>query len=230
MEQQLARIRQAYDLTVDQYEEGVDPLEDVPVELKDAPEFRAFMDEAADWCNSGSPDVREYLDPSSGLRFLDVGCAASLKVHRMHDWPSTYYGVDISPRLIEAMQNYVADNFIEVGGLYVADAANMPFEDDYFDIAAMIGVLEYCTFDYVESALREMRRVLKMDGKVVMDIPNSGHLHADMMFSLEECLGRPQYSHERSMFERAAAEHFEIESVDASRVMLKYFCRRRRAD
>ena len=226
-EQQLERIRRAYDLTVEQYERGIDPLEEVPDELKAAPEFQAFLDEAGSWCNSGAPDVVAYLDPKHGKKFLDVGCAASLKTHRMFEWPSEYFGVDISPLLIDAMRRYAAEHSIEVGGLHVTDAANLPFEGDYFDIAAMIGVLEYCTLDYVEAALREMSRVLKADAKVVLDIPNTDHIHADMMFSLEESLGRRQYAHDRSMFEKSLAARFDLERVDSSRVMLKYFCRAR---
>jgi len=227
MEKQLERIRRAYDLTARQYELGIDPLNEVPEELKNAAEFQTFLDEAGESCSSGAPDVREYLAPGSGHKFLDVGCAASLKTHRFHKWQSTYYGVDISSQLIEAMRKFVNRNSLEIGGLHVADAANLPFEDNYFDIAALVGVLEYCTYEYVEMAIRDLSRVLKVDAKAVLDIPNMAHPHVDMMFSLEESLGRPQFVHPRSAFEELLAREFEVDSVDTSRVMLKYFCRSR---
>lgn len=223
----LERIRRAYDLTVRQYESGLDPLSSVPDDLKKTPEFQTFLDETGDACHGGAPDVREYLNPGNGMRFLDVGCAAGLKTHRLYEWPSTYFGADISPLLVEAMRKFAANNTIEVGGLHAADAANLPFESDFFDIAAMVGVLEYCTFDYIEASLLELSRVLREAGKMVVDIANLAHPHVDMMFSLEECLIRPQVVHERAAFEKLLARHFEIDRVDSSRVMLKYFCRSR---
>jgi SAM-dependent methyltransferase len=161
------------------------------------------------------------------MTFLDVGCAAGLKTHHLYEWPSAYHGVDISPGLIDAMRRFVTNKSLQVGALHVADAAALPFEDGYFDIAAMIGVLEYCTPDYAEKVLKELGRVLKPQARIVLDIPNLAHPHVDLMFSLEESLGRPQYEYNRAEFEKTLAHHFEIESVDTSIVMLKYFCRAR---
>lgn len=224
MRRQLERIRMAYDLTVEQYELGVDPLDGVPDHVRYAPEFQSFVAEAGESCHTGAPDVREFLGPKSGMTFLDVGCAASLKTHRLYEWDSEYHGVDISPGLVNAMRRFVVNNAIEVGSLHVADAATLPFEDVYFDIAAMIGVLEYGTPEYAKRALAELHRVLKPHARVVLDIPNMSHSHVDLMFSLEESLGRPQYEHDRAGFEETLALHFEIESVETSLVMLKYFC------
>jgi hypothetical protein len=94
----------------------------------------------------------------------------------------------------------------------------------------MIGVLEYGTPAYAISSLNELQRVLKPGARSVLDIPNMSHPHVDMMFSLEASLGRPQYEHNRSEFERSLSRYFEIESVNTSLVMLKYFCRSRLAD
>ena len=227
MDKQLERIRRAYDLTVWQYELGFDPLSDAPPDLKNDPEFHKFLDEAGESCHSGAPDVREYLEPGPGMRFLDVGCAASLNTHRFFEWQSEYYGIDISPLLIEAMRKFASARSLDVGGLHVADAANLPFADDYFDIAAMVGVLEYCNFEYVQAALDELSRVLRAGARAVIDIPNMAHRHVDMMFSLEASLSRPQFAHDRSAFEEVLARHFDLDRIDASRVMLKYYCRSR---
>jgi len=230
MERQLERIRVAYDLTVKQYELGIDPLDGVPDHVKNAPEFKSFVAEAAESCHVGAPDVRAYLNPESGMTFLDVGCAAGLKTHRLYEWPSTYHGVDISPGLIDAMRRFAASKSLKVGALHVADVAAIPFASGYFDIAAVIGVLEYCTPEYAKTALEELRRVLKARARVVLDIPNMAHPHVDLMFSLEESLGRPQYEYSQTEFETTLAYHFEIDSVDTSLVMLKYFCRARSPD
>jgi ubiquinone/menaquinone biosynthesis C-methylase UbiE len=131
--------------------------------------------------------------------------------------------VDISPRLIQAMRGFVAREHISIGGLWVADLSKLPFDDHFFDIAAAIGVLEYCTLGYIHSSLSELNRVSKPQTKMVLDIPNQEHPHFRVMLKLEEYLGRPNIPHPRSAFEAILRPLFSIERVDDSRVMLKYF-------
>ena len=222
MTQQLERVRRAYDLTVEQYRGGTDWLAQVPEAFRDSSEFQALMQEP---CNSGAPENRQYLDPQLGMRFLDVGCCANLANHRLDQWPSTYYGVDISPALIEAMQGFAANHQIPTGGLHVAEVAGLPFDTDFFDIADVIGVLEYCTLDYTGRALAELNRVLKPGARMVVDTPNLAHPLVETMFQLEDFLGRPNVPKPQAAFERLLTPLFAVDHVDDSHVMLKYFVR-----
>lgn len=224
MDQQLHRVSKAYDLTVDQYRSGIDPLAQVPETFKNSSEFKMLTDRSQS-CSSGAPENRAYLDPKPGMRFLDVGCCANLHNHRLDQWPATYYGVDISLALIEAMERFVAHRQISIGGLHVAEITNLPFDDNFFDIADVIGVLEYCTLEYIQSALLELNRVLRSRAKVVLDIPNLEHPLVQTMFQLEQYLGRPNVPHPRDAFEEILKPLFSIERADDSHVMLKYFVR-----
>jgi SAM-dependent methyltransferase len=221
-EQRLDRVRQAYDLTVEQYRSGVDWLAQVPEVFKASSEFQALMQEP---CNSNAPENKEYLKPQPGMRFLDVGCCANLANYRLDRWPSTYFGVDISPALIEAMQGFAANHHIPVGGLHIAEIVSLPYDDNFFDIADVIGVLEYCTLDYTERALVELNRVLKPDARMVVDTPNLDHPLVEAMFQLEDYLGRPNVPKTRTAFERLIASLFAVDDADESHVMLKYFVR-----
>ena len=223
MDDQLEKIRGAYDLTVEQFRKGIDPLESVPDDIRNTDFFQS-MDSVRN-INSAAVDIREYLSPEKNMKFLDAGCSANLANYKLGEWPSTYYGVDISPALIEAMKSYVKRNDISIGGLYIADLAGLPFETDFFDIAAVIGVLEYCTLEYITKALQELHRVLKSGTKAVIDIPNSNHLHATDMQRLETYLGRPNFLHARSDFEKVMKPFFRIDTTDDSQVMIKYFVR-----
>ncbi len=218
----LERIRGAYDLTVEQYERGQDPLAKVPDDFKNSPEFKEFINTPAG-CNSADPRIKEYLSPSAGMRFLDAGCCANLANYRLDKWPSLYHGADISPRLIAAMKAFADRNRIRVGALEVAELSALPFEADFFDIACVIGVFEYMPLDYIERALRELSRVLKPRARVVMDIPNPGHPHYPIMLKLEEYLGRPHILCPRAAFEKILMQAFIIERADDERVMLTYF-------
>ena len=207
MSEQLERIRKAYDLTVAQHERGIDPFVGLPRHLTE------FLERAGGANNSAAPDIFEFLAPKKGMRFLDLGCSANLANYRLDRWPSLYYGVDISPALIRAMENFVRANRLEIGGLWAAD------------IAALIGVLEYCTLDYTEAALREIHRVLKPGARIVLDVPNPDHPDVGLAYELEERLGRPNIPKARGDFERLLPGLFAVARVDDSRVMLKYFLR-----
>ena len=224
MKNQLETIKKAYDLTVEQYRMGINPLDDVPNDIKNSPFFKSLaLDELV--LSSGAPDIKEYLAPERGMRFLDVGCSANIVNYRLDCWPSAYYGVDISPKLIEAMTNFAEREQIPIGGLYIAEVVKLPFENDFFDICAAIGVMEYGTFKYVSEALIELNRTLKSGTRAVIDIPNINHPYATDMMRLEKHLGRTIFLHSRQTFEKILNPLFTAERIDDTGVMIKYFVR-----
>lgn len=225
MDDQLEKVRRAYDLTVEQFRQGVYPYEHVPAEIRNTDFFKSTGNNSR--MNSSAPDIREFLCPETGKKFLDAGCSANLVNYGLGSWPSLYFGVDISPKLIKAMKGFAELNRITIGGLYVSEISALPFEAGYFDIAAVIGVLEYCTPDYISQALGELRRVLKPGGRIVLDIPNATHPHAGDMQKLEAYLGRPVFPHSRDDFEEMLKNLFEIKRTDDSGIMLRYFARSR---
>ena len=224
MNKQLTLIRKAYDLTVEQYKNGIDPLADLPDDIKNSPGFETIIRDK-NQLNSGAKDIKEYLEPKPGMRFLDAGCCANLVNYRLDKWQSIYYGVDISPKLIKAMRNFATSKNLSIGGLWVVDITKLPFEDNLFDIAAVIGVFEYCTLEYIKESLVELKRVLKPKAKMVLDIPNLEQPDINLMFKIEEFSGRPNIPNSKSAFEKILKPLFTIERIDDSRVMIKYFVR-----
>ena len=94
-------------------------------------------------------------DASKGKRLLDIGCGTG-------HW-SVYFarrgfdvtGVDISERMIRVAR--AKDNF---GSRFqVADAQNLPFADDQFDVAAAVTVIEFAT--HPKRVVAEMARCVK---------------------------------------------------------------------
>jgi SAM-dependent methyltransferase len=224
LDKHLEQIRRAYDLTVEQHRQGVDPHQDIPWEIKNTDFYKSLSVNKGS-LGSGAPDIKKFLAPAPGMKFLDAGCSANLFNYRLDRWPSVYYGVDISPKLVNAMSDFVNSQHLSIGGLYVAEITEMPFDDDFFDIAAVIGVVEYLKMEYIEKALLELNRVLKPGSRVVLDIPNESHPHVKDMAALEKHLGRPNYIHSRESFERVLTPLFNVEKMDDSSVMRKYFLR-----
>lgn len=212
-------LKKAYDKTVDDFNKGINPLDDMPENFKK-------IDSVSN-SGSGAPEIKEFLNPKKGMKFLDLGCCANLYNHRLDKWPSEYYGVDISPKLINAMKRFVERENIKIGGLFVNEISELPFEDDFFDIVAAIGVLEYFNIKHIGKITNEISRVLKKYGKVVIDMPNLKHKDIDIMFKQEEFLGRPRLEvPNREKFEEVISKKFKIEKIDDSGIMTIYYIRK----
>lgn len=127
--------------------------------------------------------------------------------------------------LIGAMKVFVSHEHIWIGGLHLADVAKLPFDDNFFDIGAVIGVLKYWALKYIQSSLLKLHRVLKPQARMVVDIPDQEHPYTDDMVRLERYLGRPIIIHSRSKFEEPLMRLFLRERMCDSQVVLKCFVR-----
>jgi ubiquinone/menaquinone biosynthesis C-methylase UbiE len=222
----LSVISKAYDMTVDNFNEGIEDEDLLPDEFKNSERYKRFKKIISSNPNrSEDSQIIEYLNPKKGMKFLDVGSCANLICKKLHEWPSKYYGIDISSKLIIASQNFVKRNNKKIGGLYVAEVAKMPFENNFFDICAVIGVLEYFDIFYIKKALKELHRVLKPQGKIVVDMPNFDHPDCKTMIEFEGYLGRTRSNvPSNEEFDNEFKKLFSVEKVD-HQIMTAYFAR-----
>lgn len=103
------------------------------------------------------PDFQEFYNLSKNSKILDVGCAKGFMLHDFSELiPGIeVQGIDISNYAIENCMPSVKDS------VQVADARDLPFEDDSFDL--VISVTTIHNFDREEciKALKEIERVSK---------------------------------------------------------------------
>ena len=112
--------------------------------------------------------VRKIADENRQLNVLDVACGTgdfTIEIARNVAAGSIVTGVDIS----EGMMNVGKEKIREAGvtaELYVADCEALPYQDNTFDrISVGFGVRN---FEHLDIGLKEMFRVLKPDGKLVI--------------------------------------------------------------
>lgn len=98
-----------------------------------------------------------------GRRVLDLGCGAGGTVSKLRARGVEAVGIDFSPAMIEAarsehgLKNYVT----------CAEATELPFESDSFDVVIADGVLHHLAVQgRLNEALREVHRVLRPGGKL----------------------------------------------------------------
>lgn len=107
----------------------------------------------------------EWLDPKEGERILDVACGDGVLSLKIAERCCGVCGIDISG---DAIEN--AKRLAERAGIAcefkVEGAEVLPYPDEYFDKIVCSSSLEHFKDDV--NALKEMHRVLKPYGKVVL--------------------------------------------------------------
>jgi SAM-dependent methyltransferase len=105
----------------------------------------------------------EGLSAGQALDILDVACGDAM--FKTYLSPRhRYTGVDFSERPLARARKYFPGNYLR------ADIHDLPLSDCSFDVAVSLQ-----TFQYLENpvkALRELSRILRPDGKLILSVPN----------------------------------------------------------
>lgn len=102
----------------------------------------------------------EFADIKNNMRILDVGCGAGhlLRAIRTKNKKCTLYGTDININIRKVE--------IPKCKIKIADARVLPFSNNFFDIIFAADVLEH--IKNTDKAIKEIRRVLKRDGQLIV--------------------------------------------------------------
>jgi ubiquinone/menaquinone biosynthesis C-methylase UbiE len=140
--------------------------------------------------------LREALDPRPGERLLEVGPGTGYYTLPAAEWIRPGGRLD----LLDVQQEMLDHTMrrVEQAGLanvtpVRADAREMPYEDGSFDAAFLVTVLGEIPDQ--EAALRELRRVVKPGGRIVVG----------------ELFGDPHMVSHKALRRRAEAEGLRVE-------------------
>lgn len=225
MTDHLKQIAASYDRAIAQGRD-VDDYANLPEAITSHPYYPFFerMRETDTFSDSARPEIAAYLAPENGMRFIDMGCCLNLMLAGYADWPSTYHGVDISPRTIELLRGWAAKNAVPVGDLFCGSMHETPYAAGFFDIGACVGSLEYFERDFVAQALREFHRVMNPGGRFVLDIPNVGSPECVICGLIEAHLGRPdRFDLTIEAFEKLLGDFSAIHHKEVVGPMIQYF-------
>ena len=106
-----------------------------------------------------------------GKRVLDAACGEGYGSRLMKDWgASEVIGIDISEEGIEKAKKLFSEDNLH----FLVHAVEMlPFSNDSFDLVISLETIEH--LDKPEAFLKEITRVLKPGGTVIMSCPNDAY-------------------------------------------------------
>lgn len=113
------------------------------------------------------PEISFLFDYiKSGDKVLDLGCGHGRYLLEIKKRGGVYFGIDNSKELIRIAKNKYPNENIQI-----ADALNLPFESNFFDIVYSLAVLHHIpSVALREQFLQEAKRVVKPGGFVILTV------------------------------------------------------------
>lgn len=107
--------------------------------------------------------LNDFIDPHKGEKLLDIGCGTGFFSIYFKELGIDVTGIDISSKMLEIAKSKDSKvDFIN------ADAHNLPFPDESFDLSTLITTIEFC--EQPEKVLQEASRVTKK--RIVLGVLN----------------------------------------------------------
>ena len=135
-----------------------------------------FFDEVERVRYTIQPFMRELVnfERFPGKQLLEIGCGLGTDLLQFARGGALVTGVDLTPKSVELAKAGFALHGLPMRAL-VADAENLPFEDNSFDVVYSFGVLHHTP--NTARAIDEAYRVLKPGGKIILMLYHRHSLH-----------------------------------------------------
>ena len=125
--------------------------------------------------------ILHLLDIKRGERVFDIGCSNGAMMVYCGLLGAEVYGVDICAELIGKANEYLSRYGIK-GRAIVGDAKKVDLPDNYFDKVVSSDFFEHLNFKDNILVLKEIKRILKPGGRLVIKTPNLTYLRCSRLF------------------------------------------------
>lgn len=122
--------------------------------------------------------LERHLAPAESRRILDVGCGSGATLELLTAYGEAW-GLDPSRVALRLCRERGLDRLV------LGDAVQLPFAEHAFHLVTLLDVLEHIPDDV--AALREIRRVLRPAGQLLLTVPAYQFLWSEHDEALDHC-------------------------------------------
>ncbi len=115
--------------------------------------------------------ILKFAGPKKGEKVLDVGCGTGIYALTFTKMGLEVTCLDMSKRMLDIAKKKSKDMDVILGNV-----REIPFKDNTFDLIVGVTLIEF--LDEPEKAVKEMRRVLKQNGRLILGVLNKFSLFA----------------------------------------------------
>lgn len=133
--------------------------------------------------------IKKILDSIKYESVIDIGCGDG-GLFNLIKKSSKYTGIDISPTQLKAFKSSLNSKGNKPV-LVKADVSSLPLKDNSFDVAIACDVLEHVIDPLL--VMREIKRVVKKGGYIILGIPNENLLEMVRLMALRFPLRSPDH-------------------------------------
>ncbi|MCL2712368.1 MAG: class I SAM-dependent methyltransferase [Methanomassiliicoccaceae archaeon] len=112
---------------------------------------------------------------AEGNKIIDIGCGTGKTSFALMEAKFNVTGIDTSDVAVGICEKLYGDRMQTI----VASASKIPTEDETFDGAVMVHVLEHMEDDESEKAMKELYRILKHDAKIFVRVFHRDDMRSD---------------------------------------------------
>lgn len=106
--------------------------------------------------------VKPTIEKYNNCKLLDIGCGWEAKLLKsIENYIDYGVGIDFKPPKLKTEKLETIESVLE---------KELTFENESFDVVTMLAVLEHLS--YPEDILKEIHRVLKKDGRLIITVPS----------------------------------------------------------
>jgi len=113
--------------------------------------------------------IFQYIEKYKSKRILDAGCGRGFYLYGINSYKfvKEIHGIDINEKYLKIAKNINQDKRVKIKK---SNIYKLPYENNSFDLIICSEVLEHLKDD--KKALKELHRVLKPNGKLIITVPN----------------------------------------------------------
>ena len=175
--------------------------------------------------------------PRAGMKALEVGCGTGTNLSLYENAGCDVFGIDLSPAMLEVARRKLGER----ADLRLADAAELPYADDSFDLVTAFLTLHEMPTAIRTAAMAEMVRVVNREGRLLLIDYRSGPIRFPkgwffkaFIVSMEVAAGREHFHNYRDFLAREGLPGLisaygllvETEKVVSAGNMLAYVARK----